>query len=114
MSVSSYLVETEADLAVKANAWKAMEREVMGFAQRYASEHVIGQTAPSDAQRNIVWAVKDKGYPATLVKKAGSLLRRIEGADPEADPEKASCLKKELRELMRDYARKIGFLKVFQ
>ncbi|MEX5600732.1 hypothetical protein [Pseudophaeobacter sp. C1-32P7] len=114
MSVSSYLVETEADLAVKANAWKAMEREVMGFAQRYASEHVIGQTAPSDAQRNIAWAAKDKGYPVTLVKKAGSLLRRIDGADSAADPEKVSGLQQKLRELMRDCARKIGFLKVFQ
>ena len=71
--------EESEDIAVKDRLWGATERELLGFAQKYADRHVVG-AGRSGGQRDICSAAKGKGYRIGDVAKVGSALRR--GADP--------------------------------
>ena len=73
--ISHRLKEDAGDIAVKARLWDATRRELMHFATRYAEEHVVGVRV-SDGQEDVAIAAKDKGYPKTLVRALGSIVRR--------------------------------------
>ncbi|WP_171178619.1 hypothetical protein [Ruegeria sp. HKCCD8929] len=114
MSVSSHLVETPEDLAVKVKAWKATEAEIMRFGTSYAQHFEVGQTKPSREQNAIAQDAMEKGYPKYVIRGAGDFLRRIEVAKAAEKSADVTVLRTELRSLMHEFANKIGLGKAFQ
>lgn len=106
MSISNHLFETPEDLEVKRKLWRATEREVMGFAQRYADLHAVGSKKPSDGQKDIAAAAKKKGYPKTLIYQAASIIRRKAKEDRNSKLEKWADV--EMQDLMKNYADNLG------
>ncbi|MCA0905157.1 hypothetical protein LCM27_01960 [Ruegeria marisrubri] len=113
MSVSSHLVETPEDLAVKVKAWKATEAEVMRFGREYAEDDGVGLGKPSAMQDAIAGDAGDKGYPTTVVREVGSILRRIEVAEEANKPADVAELKTKLRAELCGFANKIGLGKAY-
>lgn len=113
MSVSSHLVETPEDLAVKVKAWKATEAEVMRFAREYADHHEVGLGKPSAMQDAIAGDAGDKGYPKTVVREAGDILRRVERAKEDNKPADVTELEAKMRVLLCGFANKIGLGKAY-
>lgn len=73
--ISHHLKEDAADIQVKERLWQATERELLGFSERYAAAHEVGERV-SDPQEDIACAAKLKGYPKTLVRNLGGVIRR--------------------------------------
>ncbi|RBW63040.1 hypothetical protein [Ruegeria sp. A3M17] len=113
MSVSSHLVETPEDLAVKVKAWKATEAELMRFGKAYADHHEVGLGKPSAMQDAIAWDAWDKGYPKTVVRDAGNILRRIQVAKEAEKSEDGAEHKTKLRALLCNFANNIGLGKAY-
>lgn len=73
--------EEPADLAVKARLWDATERELEGFARKYAAGHVKGERY-SEIQKDVTYAAKAKGYKIGLVRELGDHVRRDKWDQP--------------------------------
>lgn len=70
----SHFVETVADVEVENRLWDATKRELLGFCQKFADRHVVGERR-SDGQKDVCEAAKLKGYRITDVARIGAAIR---------------------------------------
>lgn len=108
---ASRLHESPEDLAVKRTAWQGTKKRLMFLAEAFAEAHVPGEPTPNGKQQGIMDSAKEReNFPKGVIKKAGTLVRRIEA---EEDPAERNTLKLKLREFQRAYAEKIGLGQAF-
>lgn len=108
MSHRSHLKETEEDLVPKQKAWAGCRKRIESYAKQYAEGHVVGES-PTDDQKAILQDAKNEGYPKSIVKTCGDLMRRIDKAKEE---DKAELIVKRTTAL-RDYANDLGLGQAF-